>query len=158
MSRCPRSAIFDCEFLVRRLRRGERVFDRRELLAQRRDLLVEHVDLSQRLRRYLFLLIERQGRRRGLATGGVGVDRAPRRGVLEALLRPLGRVERGGESGYLAFVDAFLAALERQQIGQFLDLPIELGERLVLARNFSRQEELRQHEHRKQKNDHQQHR
>ena len=52
----------------------------------------------------------------------------------------------------------FWRALERQQIGQFLDLPIEPHERLVLARNLAREEELRQHEHRQQENDHQQHR
>src|SRR3984885_10460760 len=100
-------------FLVRRLRCGERILDRRELLAQRRDLLVEHVDLGQSLRRYLLLLIERDGRRRGLAACRVGVDHAPRRGILELLLLPLGGVERGGEGGYLAFVDALLGALER---------------------------------------------
>ena len=86
-------------------------------------------------------------RRGGFSARGVDVDRAPRRGVLKALLLPFGRVERGGEGRYLAFVRALLAALEREQIGQFLDLSIEPGERLVLARNFPREEELRQHEH-----------
>ena len=85
------------QFLVRRLRCGERILDRRELLTERGDLLVEHVNLGKSLRRYLLLLIERDGRRRGLAAGGVGVDRAPRRGVVEPLLLPLGGVERGGE-------------------------------------------------------------
>ena len=68
----------------------------------------------------------------GRVLNGVGVD-AMRRSVLELLLLPLSRVEGRGKGGYLAFVDALLGALERQEIGQFLDLPIEPRKRFVLA-------------------------
>ena len=68
----------------------------------------------------------------------------------------LSSVARQGRD--LGLVRALLGALQRQEVGQLLDLPIELGERLVLARDLPRQEELRQHEHRQQKNDDEQHR
>ena len=78
--------------------------------------------------------------------------------LLELLLLPLGRVERRGESRYLAFVDPLLGALERQQIGQLLDLPIETRERGVLPRHLAREEKLREHEYGKQEDDDEQHR
>ncbi len=148
----------DCDSLPGRFRRCESVFDRRELLAQRRDLLVEHVDLGERPSGYLHLLVERGRRRRSLAARGVGLDNALRGGVLEPLLLALSGVERRGKGRNLALVDALLGALQRQEVGQLLDLLIELGERLVLARDLPRQEELREHEHRQEKNDDEQHR
>ena len=66
--------------------------------------------------------------------------------------------EGRGEGRDLALVGALLRALQREKIGQFLDLPVEPGERLVLAGHLARQEELRKHEYRQQKNDDEQHR
>ena len=78
---------------------------------------------------------------------------------------PLSRVasrcaefEGRGQGRDLALVGALLRALEREQVGQLLDLPVEPCQRLVLAGHLARQEELRQHEHGEEKDDDEQHR
>ncbi len=157
MSRWPRSEIFDCDSLFAASDAASALLDRGELFAQRRDLLVEHVDLGERAGGDLLLLIER-ARRGGGPPGGVGGGRALRRLVLQTLLLALGVVEGRGEGRDLGLVDALLRALQREKIGQFLDLPVEPGERLVLAGHFAGEEELRKHEYRQQKDDDQQHR
>ena len=62
--------------LVLPLRRVERAFERRELAAQRRDLLVEHFDLRQRARGHLLLGVELRGQlgRLGLRVAGAAAD------------------------------------------------------------------------------------
>src|SRR3546814_1785999 len=74
----------------------------------------------------------------------------------EGLARRQRRLQLGRE---LSDIDAQLgvgAALERQQLGQLVDLGLEPRQRLVLAADGDREEELRHHENHEDEDHHQQ--
>ena len=75
-------------FLVALLRGVERLFERRQLPAQRADLLVQDLDLRQRARRNRFLGIQRLVELGGAAGGVVA-------GAGQALVEPLDAVALG---------------------------------------------------------------
>src|SRR5580704_5702711 len=122
------------------LRRGvERVLQGRKLAAQRRDLLVEHLDLRQGAPRDLLFSVERAAQRRYLALG-VEVSAA---GFVEAFVTValvLRREQIRVELGELVFGARFAGFLQRQELGELRDLRIETAERRVLAGYFLRQE------------------
>ena len=71
----------DCDSRSRLLGHFERLFERAELAAQRRDLLVEHLDLGERAQRNLLLGVELAGQLVDPALrGGAAAARARRRG------------------------------------------------------------------------------
>ena len=69
MSLCPSSAIRPSGFPVLFLRSLKRLFQRRQLIAQCRDLLIEHLHLGQSPRADGFLSVERSRERAEAALG-----------------------------------------------------------------------------------------
>ncbi len=124
-----------------------------KLAAQRADLLVQHLDLRQRARRDLLFGIQRLVEFAGAAGGVVaGAGEA----VIEAL-DPVALGFGGGEAGAhlrQLVVEIELAEFfQRQQVVQLRQLGVERLQRLVLAGDFLRQEELHHQEHRQQEHD-----
>ena len=129
---------------------------RLQLAAHGGDLLVQQLDLGQRLRRDLLLLVER-----GLQ---------PADGDAGAVALRARAFEQGGEIGILVLLggeiilqrhearfDVLLRRLlEREELRQFRDLGAQLAQGRILAGDFPRQQELRHHEHRQQEGDDQQ--
>ena len=133
----------------------QRFLERRELAAQRADLLVQHLDLGERARGHRFFRIER-------LVELVGAALRVAAGAGEAVIEPLDAVAlalSGGKAGAQLrelVVERELAELfQRQQIVQLRDLGVELLQRLVLAGDFLRQEELHHQKHRQQEHDRQ---
>ena len=81
-------------FLVLLLGGVERLFDRGELAAQRRDLLVEHFDLRQRARGDLLLAFELAGELGDLALRGGGAGAGALGSALEAVALAFGGGQR----------------------------------------------------------------
>ena len=139
--------------LVLFLRDVQRLFQRAELAAQRRDLLVEHFDLGERAERDLLLGVELAGQVvRLVLRGGVA--------AAQALVKPLVAVALGfggGEAGAQLrdlLLQRHLAGLfEPQQIGELRDARRQARQRGVLAGDLLRQHELHDHEHREQEDD-----
>ena len=129
----------------------ERVFERRELAAQRGDLLVEQLDLRQRARGDA--LLRRRAATRKLALPGRCRSPAPSLTPLSRSRSALGgrevRAQRGERVLEVGLADLF----QRQQLGELGDLRVEPLQRGVLAGHFLRQEELHHHEHREQEDD-----
>src|SRR6266480_1806814 len=142
-------------FLVALFGRVERFLERSQLTAQRADLLVQHLDLRQRARGHAFLGFERLVEFIGAAlriAAGAGKT------VIEAL--DAGALALGGSKAGASLrelvVEIELAELfQRQQIVQLRDLGVELFQRLVLAGDFLRQEELHHQEYGQQEHDRQ---
>ncbi len=135
------------------LRGAKRILQRGDLPAQRANLLVEVFDLSQCPGRRLFLKVERGTglvARAGPRGRGLGCRGA--QPVAFALRRVQGRLQLGD----LVLKVGLAGPFQRKQLAQPRDLGVEPIERGVFACNFLRQVELRDHEHRQQK-DHRQH-
>ncbi len=148
------------------LRRGilgfrslQRGFDRGNLRPQRRNLLVEQLDLRGGAGIGLPLLVQFTGE---TADTGVGAGIVAGASV-EQCLQPRPFILRRGKGGLQArqgVLHILLVALfHGQKFGQFGNLAVETRQHLVLAGNLTRQHELREHEDRQQKHDgHQQRR
>src|SRR6266849_4491330 len=143
--------------LVALFRRVEGLLDRRQLAAQRRDLLIEDFDLGQRPRTDAFLGVESAGERvdpvlrfRDDALYRVRIGAGALGGRLEAVAFALdtGKV-RTQPSDLLLHVD-FAGLFQRQQVGELGDLRVEANQRRIFARHLLRQEELHHHENREQ--------
>jgi hypothetical protein len=153
----PRSEIGDpaLGFLVALFGSVERLLERRKLAAQRADLLVQHLDLRQRSPRDVLFrsqrLVEFIGAAGGVAAGaGEAVIKA-----LDAVALGFGRGEAGLQLRDLIVERERAEFYQRQQVVQLRDLGIELLQRLVLAGDLLRQEELHHQEHRQQEDDRQ---
>ncbi len=111
----------DLRVLVALLGDLERLFERAELAAQRRDLLVEHLDLRQRAQRHLLLGVELAGELGDLALRGRG---AAAEAVVEALVAvalAFGGGEAGAQLRDLLFERQLAGLLQRQQLGELRD-------------------------------------
>ena len=67
-------------------------------------------------------------------------------------------LQSGGETRESRLRVGLGRAFERQQRGQFVDLPVQALQRDVLAGDVARQKKLRHHEHGNQKREHEKHR
>jgi len=125
----------------------ERHLDGGQLAAQRRDLLVEDLDLRQRPGGDFLLAFELAGefgdlalRRGGARAGALGQ-------ALEFVAIARGGSERGLQLRELVFQIGLAGLLQRQQFGELGDLRVEAGQRGILAGDFLLQIELHHHEH-----------
>ena len=140
-----------CDSLSLLLGRSSALFERRELPAQRRDLLVEQLDLRQRAR----------GQASSAASSCARQARSPCRvPACRPSSRPLSRSRSVSAVARLRaqlrerVLEVRLADLfQRQQLGELRELRVEPLQRGVLAGDFLRQEELHDHEHREQEHD-----
>ena len=134
----------------RGLKRG---FDRGDLRSQRRNLLVEQFDLCGGAGIGLPLLVQLTGQ---AADPGIGI-RIAARSRIEKRLQARALVFGCGKGGLQArecVLNILLVAFfHGQKFGQFGNLAVETCQHLVLAGDFPRQNELRQHEDREQKHD-----
>ena len=112
-------------FLVLLLGGVERLFDRGELAAQRRDLLIEHLDLRQRARGELLLAFELAGEFGDLALRGSGAGAGALGCAFEAVALAFGGGERGAQLRELVLEIGFAGFLHRQELGQLGDLRVE---------------------------------
>ncbi len=153
MSRCAEIGDLALRFLVLLLGGIERLFERRELAAQRRDLLVEHLDLCQRACGKSLLGIDLAGElgdlalRIGCAAAEAFVE------PLEAVAFAFGPGEARAHLGELLLEAELAGLLQRQQLGELRNLRGETRERGVLAGDLLRQIELHDHEHGEQEDD-----
>lgn len=130
------------------LRGGERVLQRRELLAHRRDLLVQELDLGQGPVGRALLGLELAPEIARLALRAL----VGRQRVLQAPPLRLRFLQVGPERGGRLLQGAPPGAFEGEEVGQFGDLPVEPAQHRVAPGDFLRQEELpgdedRQQEH-----------
>ena len=143
----------DLRFLVALLGDFERLLERAELAAQRRDLLVEHLDLRQRAQRDALLGVE-LGRQLGdLALRGRG---AAAQSFVEspvAVALAFARGEAGAQLRDLLFERELAGLFEREQVGELRDARGQPLQRGVLAGHLLRQHELHDHEHAEQEDD-----
>src|SRR5262245_25094143 len=140
-------------FLVLLLAGVERRFERGELAPQRRDLLIEHLDLRQRPRGEPLLRIELSAELGSLA---LRVGRAAADAFVQALVAvALALARRQARSLRVALLlEAELAGLlQREQLRELRDLRIEAVERGVFTGHFLRQVELHHGEHGEQEDD-----
>src|SRR5262249_20238504 len=119
-----------------------------DLPAQSGELLVEKLDLGERIGRDLLLRIELSAQARYRRAGAVACELKGE----TCRLRLLG-IEIIAERREIELEFGLGRFLERQQLGELGDLRAQLPERAVLARDLAREEELRHDEHRKQKGD-----
>ena len=127
-----------------------------DLPAQRGKLLVEKLDLGQRLRGNLLFLVERgaqPGDRRAGARALLAFAFEQQRKAGRFRLLGLEIIAQRREIELELGLGRFL---ERQQFGQLGDLRAQLAERAVLSGDLARQQELRHDEHREQEGDDQQ--
>ena len=118
-----------CPFLAGVQRR----FERGELAAQRRDLLIEHLDLGQRPRGEPLLRVELPPELGGLA---LRVGRATANALVKALVAVA--LALAGRQARAQRVELFLEAeraglLQREQLRELCDLRIEAVERGVFS-------------------------
>ena len=136
-------------FLVSLLAGVERFLQRGELASQRRDLLVEHLNLRQRARADPLLRVELAAEL-GLPLGGAADA------VVEALVAvalALGRRQARLQHRELLLEAELAGLLQRQKFGQLRDLRVETVERGVFTGDLLRQVKLHEHEHGEQKDD-----
>ena len=131
----------------------ERVLERADLLAQRGDLLVEDLHLAQGLLADLALVVEFARKRGRALVGGVAGAGALRQQLLEPALLRLGSRQRRLQVGKRILLVLRVGSLQRQQLGQFVDLRVEAIENRVLAGDLAAEKELRQHEDGEQEHD-----
>src|SRR5262245_19787391 len=120
----------------------QRRFERGELAAQRRDLLIEHLDLGQRPRGEPLLRVELAAELGGLA---LRVGRASANALVKALVAvALALAARQARSQRVQlFLKAKLAGLlQREQLRELRDLRIEAVERGVFSAHLLGQVEL----------------
>ena len=142
-------------FLVALFGGFQRFLERRELAAQRADLLVQHLDLGERARAHRLFGFERLVELVGAALGVAAGAGQPLVKPLDAVALAFGGGEAGAQLSELV-VECDLAELfQRQQVVELCDLGVELLQRLVLAGDFLRQEELHHQKHRQQEHDRQ---
>src|SRR4029077_6670729 len=140
-------------FLVAFLGRVERLFERGELTAQRADLLIQDLDLCQRARRYLLFGVQRLVEFAGATRGVVAGSRKAFVKALDAVALGFGRSQTCPHLRERVLQVDLAELLQRKQIVQLRDFGIELHERLALAADLLRQEELHHQEYRQQEHD-----
>ena len=100
-----------------------------------RDLLVEHLDLRQRTRRYLLLTFDLAGEFRHLALGGRGAGACTVGGALEPVALAFGDGEAWRtQLRELIFKAGLARLLQTQQFGELGDLRIQAIEGGVFSR------------------------
>ncbi|MHC2783862.1 hypothetical protein ACVMBZ_003076 [Bradyrhizobium liaoningense] len=133
----------------------QRLFQGRQLPAQRADLLVQHLDLCQGPRRDGLLRVQRLAEFGGLALRVVAGGSKAVIETLDAVALGLGRGEARLQLRDLVVEAELAELLQRQELVELGDLGVELLQRLVLAGDLLRQEELHDQKHRQQEHDRQ---
>jgi hypothetical protein len=136
-------------FLISLLAGVEGLLQRGELAPERRDLLVEHLDLRQRTRSDPPLCVELAAEL-GLALG-VAAD-----AVIEALVAvtlALGRRQARSQHRELLLETELAGLLQRQELGQLRDLRVKAVERGVFTGDLLRQIKLHEDEDGQQEDD-----
>src|SRR4029453_15865280 len=138
-------------FLVLFLAGFECRFERAKLAPQRRDLLIEHLDLRQRPGAEPPLRVELTAELGGLALRVAATD--PVVEALVAVALAFGRRQARLQHAELLLQAELAGLLQRQKLGELGNLRVEAVERGVFAGDLLGQVKLHEHEHCQQEDD-----
>ena len=139
--------------LVALFRGVEGGFERRDLAPQRRDLLVEKLDLGERLLADVLLVLELGGECGDAAAGGGGRARLAVEQAAQRSRSPSAAVRLAWRVARLSVTSPFRRLFQRQELGQFLDLGVEAVQHRVLAGDLAAEQELHQGEDRQEEDE-----